>query len=59
MLRRNPSKEAKRTWPELKKRVMTQKWTRVNVQERVSGMVSRFKCNLHAPGTELENGTPE
>ena len=59
MLRRNPSKEAKRAWPELKKRVMTQKWTRVNVQERVSGMVSRFKCNLHAPGTELEYGTPK
>ena len=35
--------------------------TEVNKSQcsRVSGMVSRFKCNLHAPGTELEYGTPK
>lgn len=57
VVRRNTSKETKRAWPELKKRVMTQKPTRVNVQERVSGVTSSFKCNPHAPGTELEKGT--
>lgn len=41
---------------EKQKRVMPQKSGGVNTQERVSRMISSFKCTPYAIGTEQENG---